>query len=198
MLKPWSLGILLVYCFTSCSLLLLHTGCSREYSFEGRPDTLALIDTLALPVVEPGPVFPSCQGCTTVEKEGEWSCLAGSAIFCGKIDTAIINKERTAFTFFGPSRCSSDSGLIISAYLEEPGLNGNHQNLAINRIAFYYYDNVSGEYMLVSRTQKPMQLVITKYDHLTKKVSGLFTGFAYTTSGKEVMIKSGKFSTFLK
>lgn len=198
-------AFLFLYMAIICSLLVLggSSGCTREYSFEGA-DTLAVHDSIpvdTLPIRDSnGNVLniTSCMGCSNLMVEEQWSVEIGNALLCGEIDTAILNKERDAFTFFGPSHCSLDSGLIISAWLNPEILNRDRQNLTTTKVSMYYYDNLSGPYMLQSRQDKPFALTILKYDHVTKAAEGSFTGSGFTVSGKEVVLENGRWKTFLK
>jgi hypothetical protein len=178
------------------SLLLILSGCAKEYSYEGGV-TPVIHDTLPPPVVVND--FPVCPFCKTITNTAlsTWSFKKGNTTVCGTVDTAIITLERTAFTFFGPSSCSADSGLVITVYLGNESLNRNRTNLAINNIAFYYYDRVTPSYIFMSLANSPFSGTIDNYDHQTKIASGTFTGNAVRSDGSAASITSGKFKVKL-
>lgn len=180
------------------AVLLFALGCTREYSYEAEQAGSPLLDSVPVVATDTLALLSSCSLCTGVVPPGSWSLQIDNDIFCRKIDTAIVNKDRTAFTFFGPSRCSADSGLIISVYLDEPGLVRSRQQLSTGKVAFYYYDNVVGGYAQLSKTGKPFQLTISNYDHQTKTAVGNFSGYIYGRDGRESEVKGGSFQTVLK
>ncbi len=173
-------------------------GCTREYSFEGE-------DTLAAPLLPDTTInkdttivaLDSCAGCSNAFTEGQWSLKLNGALFCGAIDTAIVSAERNAFTFFGPSLCSPDSGLIITVRLDEERLDYNRQNLLLQKSSLNYYDNVNGSYVAQSRQGEPFSVYILSYDHATRKAEGTFYGTGYTDKGKAIAITDGKWKTHL-
>ena len=114
-----------IVCFSFIAVLFYNSGCIKEYSYE-RQNTVPLIQdsTPALPTPSPAPDFPICAACAGKDnyEESRWSFKAGNSFLCGIIDTAIVNIERNAFTFFGPSACSTDTNMVISVYLESQTL----------------------------------------------------------------------------
>lgn len=182
-------------CVIVYSLTLI--GCEKEYSFEGRNTTIATDTT-----VRPPPVlynFPVCSFCKTLTTTdlGTWSFKMENAIACGKVDTAIVTFGRTAFTFFGPSLCSADTGMVITVYLQDDTLNRDISYLITNKVAFYYYDRVTPSYMLMSQVYSPFSVSIEGYDHQSKIAVGTFNGFARFSDGRFVSINSGKFKVRL-
>lgn len=182
--------------------VLCAPGCAKEYSYEGQDttinqDTTTIPDTTIIPVIE----FPVCSACVVEDSseiaENMWSFKYGNNYLCGVIDTAIVNADRTGFTFFGPSTCSIDTGLIITAFISPAVLNGDKFNLTINRAAFEYYDNVKPSDVFVSKSIKQFSLTIDSYTHATRLAAGTFTGYVYTEDGKEAFIVSGKFKVKL-
>lgn len=172
-------------------------GCIKEYSYEGGDLPPIIIDTLLPPA--PGPAntldFPACAGCEGMDKfeENRWSFRAGNSFLCGIIDTAIVNADRTAFTFFGVSACSPDTSMAISVYLEPYVLDRSQQGLVINRIAFYFNKRGLTDHLLISQQGTPFSLTIDSYDHQTKLSSGTFTGHAYKPDGKTLLVHTAKF-----
>lgn len=188
----WMLGIL---------LLVTGSRCSKEYSLEGN-DSLAvtpLPERDSMPGADTSleKEITACAGCNSSLIEGQWSLSLGDALVCGPIDTAILNLERNAFTFFGPSRCSPDSGLIISVGLDSLKLDKNISNLTIKKATLYYYDNISGLYVVQSEQNKPFSIVILQYDHTTKAVEGTFSGTGFTPGGRQIALTKGRWKTYL-
>jgi len=181
--------------FSLLSLLIIM-GCAKEYSYEGG-DLVEVHDSLPPPVVVND--FPACPFCQTITGTplSSWSFKKGNTTVCGSIDTAIITLERTAFTFFGPSACSVDSGLVITVYLGNESLNRDRTNVTINNIAFYYYDRVTPSYIFMSLPNSPFTGTIDNYDHQAKIASGTFTGNALRSDGSAASITSGKFKVKL-
>jgi hypothetical protein len=174
-------------------LTLLMNGCDKEYSYEGGEINVR-VDTVRGPVViNADPVCPSCVSNTSVDLS-EWSFKCGNWLLCGEADTAIISPERTAFTFFGPSACSADTGMIISVYLEPAQrLDRDRNNITTNRNAFYCYDNVTPSYIFSSQSNVPFQVTIESYVHVTRIATGTFQGNVKLANGGSANISSGKF-----
>ena len=173
------------------SLYFIIAGCTKEYSFE-RGNNLIRIDTIQVPLPI-SYVCPSCPG-NNIFQENKWSLRDDTLLRCGIIDTAIVNPERTAFTFYGPSACSSDTGIVITILLDTVHLNRNLANVTSNKTAFYYYDNAGQTYIYISSPRNPFTVIIDSYNHQTKLASGTFSGFADKTGGGGTSINSGKFS----
>src|SRR5688572_1671071 len=100
---------------TSIVLLYQYCSCSKEFSYERNPLEPVNPDTVMLTKTIPG-----CSVCNSVNSTvlKRWSFTQKNSLHCGVVDTAIITPNRNAFTFFGPSSCSSDTGLVITAYLD--------------------------------------------------------------------------------
>lgn len=177
-------------------IFLYAPGCRKDHSYEGS----SIVDTTTNPpILPPGPVVTKipyycfdCVGHDKVEM-GRWSFKIDTSLFCGTITASPITPERVAFTFFGPSSCSPDSGLIMTVYLNGIPLNVDKQNMITNKVAMEYYDNVTGPDMLYSKTITEMTLTIDSYIHQTGIASGHFGGTVYTSTDKPVLIKDGKF-----
>ena len=183
---------LLILLFISClfALLNISAGCYKEYSFEGVP-----VDTVTDIVVDPvvsNAIVPSCKGCTEEIKDSSWLFSVDGSLLCGVAEKAIISFERNAFTFYGPSACSIDSGFIISVYLGEE-LNSDKTNLPATKIDLYYYDNVKPSYILTSKQNEPFSFIIEKYVHATGDATGKFSGTVFSETGTRKTIVGGKF-----
>jgi hypothetical protein len=123
---------------TTCFSLLLSflVSCKKEYSFEGtRPYVRA--DTVK-PILPPVPwICPACIG-KDAQIDKKWSFYIDGSFLCGDIDTAIvIAPERNGFTFFGPSSCSLDSGMVFTVFLDGEILNKDIRNVTTQNIAFF-------------------------------------------------------------
>src|SRR6266487_2054254 len=114
-----------------------NLSCAKEYSFEGA-DTLAVNDTIIVPPAHLW-ICPACIG-QDKQIEAKWSFHNDSSFSCGMIDTAIVNQERTAFTFFGPSACSKDTGMIIDVFLGGGAMDRDLYNVTSKEGGSYYYD----------------------------------------------------------
>src|SRR6266498_1117185 len=136
---------LYIVCIILALLPLLWTfdsGCAKEYSFEGG-DSLVVIDTTTPPPPPPVPIptswtCPACIG-QDAQIEAKWSFHNDSNFACGIIDKAVVNQDRTAFTFFGPSACSIDTGMIIDVFLNGTAvLNRDLSNITSRKGSFFY------------------------------------------------------------
>ena len=175
-------------------LFIIHSGCVKEYSYERR-DSVIVTDTIKPGDTAPW-ICPACIGRDTL-LESKWSFHNWNVFFCGSIDTAIVNPERTAFTFFGPSACSVDTGMIISAFLEGIVLNKDLYNFTSQDGAFYYYDNVRQTTIFISRQTNPFSVTIDSYIHQTRMATGTFNGPIFRTNGGASYVFSGKFKVKL-
>ncbi len=180
-----------------CSLLVFlfyHSGCIKEYSYERQDSTPPIQDTNPVPPT-PLPDFPLCANCVGKDnyEEDRWSFKAGNSFLCGVIDTAIVNIERNAFTFFGPYACSNDTNMVISVYLESQKLDRSQQNIVIPKVFFYYSAAGSPQFVLVSRTGTPFTVILNTYDHQTKMTTGTFSGYVFKADGTTILIHSTKF-----
>lgn len=186
---------MILYC-GALVLVLLQINCAREYSFEGGGVT-GVRDTIPAPVVINE--FPFCPACVTNTGNAlsEWSFQSFHSVLCGRADTAIINPERNAFTFFGPSSCSRDTGIVMSVYLEGNTLNRDISNITTYHNAFYYYDQVTPSYIFMNRPGGMFTVTITSYSHQTKIATGTFQGNVMRSNGGGANIESGRFAVKL-
>lgn len=189
-------------CFFSLLLMILSiTACEKEYSYEGGNvpptgviipvDTAQHLDTVT---IDPGSL-PPCTFCIASNdiQESTWSFKAGNSLLCGVVDTAImLSLERNTFTFFGPSSCEADTGLIFTVSLGSNSLDRDITNLAAAGAVFYYY-HTNAPYVLVGHNDQPMRLNITSYIHATKILTGTFSGSGFREDGRVVTISEGKF-----
>jgi hypothetical protein len=180
------------FCFLL--LLFLQTGCDKEYSFEagGVPPVRDTIRNPPPPAAHEFPVCPACVANVGTDLS-EWSFKSGNSFLCGKADTAIITLERTSFTFFGPSSCSKDTGMVITVYLEGNSLTGDRTNITTTHNAFYYYDRVTPSYIFISQINSLFTVTITSYNHQARIATGTFHGNVLRANGNAASIDEGKF-----
>ncbi len=183
------------------ALLVQNTGCYKEYSFEGIDTARVVRDS-----VSPAPVpivkeFPNCSLCdvNAILSVGEWSFRTGNSFLCGGVTNSgfIGGYSRTDFTLFGPSACSVDTGLVISAYLSVP-LDRNRVNLTTNRTAFYYYDHHAPKDILAGLPPAEFSVNVESFTYATGIVTGTFQGTVYKANGDTAIITDGKFKVSLK
>jgi hypothetical protein len=177
--------------------LTILTGCLKEYSYERRPVTVDTTGNPNPPVVSYD--FPACSVCNTITNTelSTWNFKIENTKVCGKVDTAIVIADRTAFTLFGPSSCSNDTGMVITVYLQNDTLNRNIPYMDLNKISFYFYDRVTPSYICMSQAYTPFSGSLQNYDHQTKIATGTFSGFALRSDGHWANINSGKFKVKL-
>ncbi|HEU4858681.1 MAG TPA: hypothetical protein VFT15_02550, partial [Chitinophagaceae bacterium] len=77
---------------------------------------------------------PSCAGADN-DTEGKLSFYI-MILYCAIIDVAIAAPGRNGFTFFGPSSCSIDSGLVVTISIEPSFLTKIFFNLTTNTVGF--------------------------------------------------------------
>jgi hypothetical protein len=165
-------------------------GCAKEYSYQARP---VIPDSLV--VNTPAWTCPDCVGRDS-QIVSRWSFHHESSLRCGMIDTARVNAERTAFTFFGPYACSADTGIIISAYLDGNVLNKDLFNISTQNGAFYFYDNIAPSTILISHSAN-FNVVVESYIHQTRIMTGKFSGIVYYATGATSYISDGKFKVII-
>lgn len=188
---------LYIICLIVVSLPFFWTfnaGCAKEYSFEGADTLPPVNDTIIVPPVNPW-ICPACIG-QDEQIEKKWSFHNENSFLCGTIDTAIVNPERTAFTFFGPSACSQDTGMIADVFFGGTVLNKDLYNITSKEGAFYYYDNVGPSYVFISHVAN-FTITIDSYIHQTHLATGTFSGIVYKPNGDPTPITSGKFKVRL-
>jgi len=182
-------------------LLVQNTGCYKEYSFEGIDTTGIVRDTVSEAPVSLVKEFPDCLLCDINSdlSIGEWNFKTGNSFLCGGVTNSgfIGGYSRTDFTLFGPSACSIDTGLVISAYLSVP-LDRNRANLTTYRAAFYYYDHHAPKDILESLPSEPFSVTIQSFNYATGIATGTFGGTVYKANGDTTIVTDGKFKVLLK
>lgn len=182
---------------TSGYLLLFNfCSCDKEYSYEGG----ALPDTIPVPPVHdtipsPASTFPSCAECSNLSSSPTlfWSFKFDTSSLCGSVTNAVITPDRNGFTFFGPSTCSVDSGLIMTVFVDPDTLNSNKTNITTINATLEYYDNTSNTDVFFA-TRHLITFKIESYDHASGLTKGSFEGSVKTRDSSLVAVTNGKFS----
>lgn len=183
---------------TNCIIFILYlglaafSGCIKEYSFEGEPtnNTIPIDDTTFRPPIS----FPFCAGCHSQDfiLTG-WNFKYDTSLLCGSVTNAVITPERNGFTFFGPSACSADTGLVMTVFLNSDALNKDKSNITTNNVIFQYYDNTTFLDIFIS-SRLSVSFTIDTYEHATGIAKGRFTGNVKTKDSTTAAIMDGKFA----
>ena len=178
-----------VFYITFVSFLFLIAGCKKEYSCEAC-GTTTIMDT----TTHNTPLPYICPGCIGGDDfiENKWSLSSGSSFYCGRIDTAIAAPARNGFTFFGPSSCSIDSGLVLTISTEPVILDKDVFNSTTTRVGMYYYDNVAQTYPFMTQPGFQFSVTIESYIYQTKMMTGKFNGIVVKPNGGQTNVQ-GKF-----
>ncbi len=180
--------------------LVAMLSCEKEYSYEGGnsvPVVIIPVDTTGnedTVILDPG-ALPSCAACTgaTDIPLSSWSFNTGDSKLCGQVDTAfVLNLERSTFTFFGPSFCGADTGLVFTVSLSGRGFTQDMQNVVAGNAVFYYY-NTNRPYILLSHADQSFTFIVSEYSHSTKIATGTFSGTGFRVDGRAVNVTNGKF-----
>ena len=175
-------------------------GCAKEYSYEGGPppDTAAVPDPIGLPDTTgtlPPPPVAGCNSCaiTDTSSASKWRFEVDGRQVCGFVTRAVLSPDADAMTFFGPSSCSRDSGLIITAYFQNQSLKEDQTNLTATQAELEYYDNTTLTDFLQSRSTHPFTVTIYQYSSQTGQATGHFSGRVVDKAGNPVEVTSGSF-----
>ena len=182
-------------------LLIGFASCEKEYSYEGGNTAILPVDSLrdSIPVTDSLnhglPEFSSCVYCINNNplKESTWSFRIDTTVLCGSVDTAIVLGNRAAFTFFGPTSCVKDSGIIFTIYLSSYQLTRDTTNYVVPKVSFYYYHTLA-PFILMNQASEPFHFVIASYVHATRIAIGTFSGVAHRADGRAAIISDGKFN----
>lgn len=170
--------------------IVIVIGCKKEFSCEGC-NTIVIVDTNTSNNIPQPYICPSCVGADDFI-ENKWSFSNGGNFYCGIIDTAIAAPARNGFTFFGPSLCSADSGLVLTISTEPAFLNQDIFNSTTTRVGMYYYDNVAQTYPFITQSAFQFSVTVNSYIHQTKMMIGTFSGLVVRPNGGQTSIQ-GKF-----
>ena len=170
-------------------ITIIFFSCKKEYSYEGGNTTI-IVDTGTTNIPTPY-VCASCIGSDNFI-EGKWSFYNGSDLYCGSIDTAIAAPARNGFTFFGPSACSMDSGLVLTINTEPAFLSQDVFNSTTTKVGMYYYDNAAQTYPFITQPGFQFSVTIESYIHQTRLMTGRFSGIVFKAAGGQTSLQ-GKF-----
>ena len=207
MMKFSKLYYSLAVFFVLCMLTLQNTRCTKEYSYEGR-DTAIIVSNPPIPQNDTLPtsldtvkLFPQCAKCNAADalSVGSWNFKAGNSYLCGGITNSGFfgGNSKMDITFFGPSACSVDTGLVISAYLPVT-LDRDRFNITTTQAAFYYYDHNSPEDILDSRSGKGFSVTIGSFIYATGIATGTFSGTVFKADGDSVLVHEGNYKVYIK
>ena len=194
-LKNYSLVLFFVL-----QLLLLQTsGCQKEYSYEGNDSTATRIDSVIFP---PSPLindFPQCALCRPTDSItlSHWNFKRGNSFLCGVINSAGISPDNTAFTFFGPSACSIDTGLVMTIYLPV-AFDQDKFNVTTTKVAFFYYDHFGPRDIFISLPEELFTVEVVSYIYSTGIATGKFKGIVFKANGDTSYVDEGNFIAKLK
>ncbi len=182
-----------------CQLLFQDTGCQKEFTHNGIDSTNAGGDSAIVP---PPPVvndFPPCALCNSADTItlSHWSFKKSNSFFCGVINSADFSANRTAFTFFGPSACSADTGLVVTIYLPEV-FDSDKFNITTTSIDFLYYDRFGTKDIFLSLPERLFTVNIESYIYSTGIATGTFRGFVFKANGDTTFLDEGNFMAKLK
>lgn len=174
-------------------------GCMKEYSYEGGPP----VDTIPIPVhdttVKPVNIFPFCPGCSSLNTSTAlyWSFRYDTSLLCGSVTNSVITPDRDGFTFFGPSTCSLDTGLVMTVFLEHDSLNMDKLNITTTSTALEYYDNTTLSDIFTAKLHL-ISFTIDSYVHNTGIAKGTFKGYVKTKDNTLAPISDGQFTIQFK
>jgi hypothetical protein len=192
---------LLALAFFLPILMLQNTGCYKEYSFEGSDTARIVRDTAAPAPVAVVKEFSTCSLCNPLNdlSPGQWNFVTGNSFLCGGVTNSgfIGGYSKEDFTLFGPSACSVDTGLVISAYLSVP-LDQDRFNLTTSQTAFYYYDHHAVKDIFISLPAAPFSVTVVSFIYATGIATGTFNGTVFKANGDTAIITDGKFKVKLK
>lgn len=189
-----------IFSFSVLILLiaLLQTGCKKEYSYEGGPAPVITHDSIITPHVTVN-TFSGCSLCKATNdlSLSTWNFKIGNSYLCGTVDGAGIDFKKTAFTFFGPSAYSIDTGLVMTIYLPLP-LNEDKFNIITTKTAFFYYDHHAANDILISRPATAFTVTLKSFIYATGICTGNFYGTVFKPNGDAVIISDGNFKIKFK
>ena len=191
----WRKVFFIVCLALACCVLLLNIqGCTKEYSYEIQPVDTTGNGPDSTDTLQTDFIYFQCPQC---EKNpgyimGKWSFMIDSFSFCGIVTGEVMLTERTAFTFFGPSTCSADSGLIITCYMDEPFAE-EAAYVSVDLVTLRYYNHPGAKDMLLADASLGFALVIQNYSKTTGIMSGYFIGNVLTDRNTIERISNGKF-----
>ena len=189
--KPYSCFISVVI---TIFILSPQVGCEKEYSYEGG----VFIDSIPAgptdTLISPPETLPVCDECASNPETDStyWNLVFDNKILCGAVTRAIATSDKTGFTFFGPSKCSLDTGLVMSVALGTDSLTKNLTNVISNNVALEYYDNTTQTNFFQSMRQS-ITFTIDTYNHATRIAVGSFKGLVVLKDNSVGEVVDGNF-----
>ncbi len=113
------------------------------------------------------------------------------------IPAFLAANSKTDITFFGPSACSVDTGLVMSVFLPV-ALDRDRSNITASRAAFYYYDNNSTNDIFDSQPEKPFTVTIESFKISTGIATGTFSGTVFNSNGDTAIVRDGRYKVTIK
>jgi len=185
-----------LFLFVLLILLLHDTACTKEYSFERSDLDTIPTDTVDTPTSPPSITFPQCTLCNPSDPltVKHWSFKTGNAYLCGSFTNSgfFAGTSKTAFTFFGPSACSVDTGIVVSVYLPVP-FDRDRYNVITTKTAFYYYEHNGTKDIFISRPTSVFSVTVQSFIYATNIVTGTFNGTVFKANGDTAYITEGRF-----
>jgi len=185
-----------LFLFVLPILLLQHIGCTKEYSFEHADFDTIPADSTDTVISQPPITFPQCPLCNPSDPLTirHWSFKTGNAYLCGSFTNSGFfgGFSKTAFTFFGPSACSVDTGIVVSVYLPVP-LDQDRYNVTTTKIAFFYYGPNGTKDIFISRPTSVFSVTVESFIYATNIATGTFSGTVFTANGDTAYITDGRF-----
>lgn len=178
-------------------ILLLNAACRKEYSYEKGIAIVQRDSSRINPVITNS--FPTCSACKPTDNLliSTWNFKIGNSYLCGTIDAAGTLGDKTTFTFFGPSACSIDTGLVMTVYLSTV-LNTDIFNYTTSKAAFFYYDHFGTKDIFISQANAPFSVTVESFIYATRIITGSFKGTVFKPNGDMITLSEGKFKVKLK
>ena len=188
----------LLYIVSIVFWVLVISGCAKEYSYEGGPVQDIVHDSIPLPdtIAESGIHFPECSQCKETIKvfPATWDFKFGTSFLCGNLTRGIKSPDNSGFTFFGPSTCSLDTGIVMTVFLKDLLLDRDLQDVTEKDVIFEYYDNKTQRDIFISDKKGLFALTIQTYEVATGIMTGTFSGYVSTKDNSIAEIRGGRFS----
>lgn len=207
MMKCSKLYYSLAVFFVLSMLILQNTSCTKEYSYEGRDSTSTTSNTPTpqndsiTTSQDTAKLFPQCTKCHSTDSlsVGSWNFKAGNSYLCGGTTNSGFfgGNSKMDITFFGPSACSVDTGLVISAYLPV-ALDRDRFNITTTQAAFYYYDHNAPEDILDSHSEAVFSVSVGSFIYATGVATGTFSGTVFKANGDTVIVSEGNYKVYIK
>lgn len=192
--------------FVIPTLVLQNISCAKEYSNEGHDTAIIIHPPLRPPdstmaAQDTAAVFSSCAKCDTAGElmVGNWNFKTRNSYACGNVTNSGFFSGNTQkdITLFGPSACSADTGVVVSAFFSVP-LDQDRYNLTTSQTEFYYYDNNAPKDIFSSQPEKVFSVTIQSFSYSTRIATGKFSGTVFKANGDTAYIRDGKFKVYIK